>query len=207
MPSVNRSRRSQASVQSDPSGASEYELVELLIPDKEIAGQKPFPLGQWEEEKEARISAPRYIKTAYSPDNDEGASKVGTTGRMWRARRRRDGKVSFSRLGGEFFFGGGGPLCMLFFFFWLDAKKKGLALIYINQVFLATEYVDHYKIMDEAKETLLRLLNHPNLISLVDVVQDTKVGLESSNYTVWEDCVGGTLNRLLFRENEEKNPV
>jgi hypothetical protein len=74
-------------------------------------------------------------------------------------------------------------------------------------MFLATEYFDRYRIMDDAKETLLRLLNHPNLISLVDVVQDTNVGLNASDYTVWEDCVGGTLNRLLWRENENDDPV
>ena len=74
-------------------------------------------------------------------------------------------------------------------------------------MFLATEYVDHFKIMNDTKETLLRLLNHPNLICLVDVVQDTNVGLAASDYTVWEDCTGGTLNRLLWRENEEDDPL
>lgn len=74
-------------------------------------------------------------------------------------------------------------------------------------MFLATEYVDHHRIMDDAKETLLRLLNHPNLVCLVDVVQDTNVGLKCNDYTVWEDCTGGTLNRLLYRENEKDSPV
>lgn len=54
--------------------------------------------------------------------------------------------------------------------------------------------------MDESKETLLRLLNHPNLINLVAIVQDAKVGTTSKSYTVWEDCNRGTLNRLLWHE-------
>lgn len=61
--------------------------------------------------------------------------------------------------------------------------------------------------MNEAKETLLRLLNHPNLVCLIDVVQGINVGLKSSDYTVWEDCTGGTLNRLLYRENKQGNPM
>jgi hypothetical protein len=74
-------------------------------------------------------------------------------------------------------------------------------------MFLAAEYTDQFGVMDDARETLLRLLNHPNLVCLVDVVQDTHVGLDAIDYTVWEDCVGGTLNRLLWRENEEEDPV
>ena len=61
--------------------------------------------------------------------------------------------------------------------------------------------------MSDVKETMLRLLNHPNLICLIDVVQDTNIGLKSNDYTVWEDCTGGTLNRLLFRENKQDTPV
>lgn len=76
-----------------------------------------------------------------------------------------------------------------------------------KQTFLATEYHDNHKLMDAVKETLLRLLNHPNLISLVDVVHDTNVSLWASDYTVWEDCTGGTLNRLLWRKNEKDEPV
>lgn len=49
---------------------------------------------RWEKEREARISAPGYKKGAYGPDDDEGASKVGKTGKIWRTIRRRDGKVS-----------------------------------------------------------------------------------------------------------------
>ena len=72
------------------------------MPDKEIAGQKPVPLTIWEAEKKARANAahgPGNVKGGkgvgyYLPDNDEGASKVGKTGRIWRTRRRRDGKVS-----------------------------------------------------------------------------------------------------------------
>lgn len=110
MYALNNPRRFQARVQSKPFGISAYEHVELLVPDKEIAGQKPFALARWEEEREARMGAPGYVKGAYSPDDDEGASKVGTTGRVWRTRRRRDGKVScgvfFFFFEWFFFFGG-----------------------------------------------------------------------------------------------------
>ena len=54
--------------------------------------------------------------------------------------------------------------------------------------------------MDDAKETLLRLLNHPNIVSLVDVVQESDVGVLARDFTVWEDCTGGTLNRVLVGE-------
>lgn len=60
--------------------------------------------------------------------------------------------------------------------------------------------MDAAGMMDESKETLLRLLNHPNLINLVAIIQDAKVGTMSKSYTVWEDCNRGTLNRLLWHE-------
>jgi hypothetical protein len=47
-----------------------------------------------------------------------------------------------------------------------------------------------------SKTALLRLLNHPNLVSLVDVVfNDPQASLDG--YAVWEFCNKGTLNRLL----------
>lgn len=61
--------------------------------------------------------------------------------------------------------------------------------------------------MDVAKETLLRLFNHPNLVCLIDVVQYTQAGLAGRGYTVWEDCVGGTLNRLLWCKDVNDDPV
>ncbi|MCJ1261463.1 hypothetical protein MMC22_001327 [Lobaria immixta] len=69
-----------------------------------------------------------------------------------------------------------------------------------GMIFRAAEYVDAAGMMDESKETLLRLLNHPNLINLVAIVQDAKVRTTSKSYTVWEDCNRGTLNRLLWHE-------
>ena len=41
---------------------------------------------------------------------------------------------------------------------------------------------------------MLRLLNHPNLVSLVDIVHGTQSGFD---YTVWEHCSRGTLARPL----------
>lgn len=108
MPAVNNPRRSQARTQSKPFGIGEYEHLELLTPDKEIAGQKPFPLARWGKERESRVNGLGYVKGGFSPDDDGGASKVGKTGRIWRTRRRRDGKVSLS-VPAEVYF------CFLFF--------------------------------------------------------------------------------------------
>ena len=58
--------------------------------------------------------------------------------------------------------------------------------------------------MELAKETLLRLLNNPNLVSLVDIVQESNASASSKDYTVWEDCNGGTLNRWLWHESGEE---
>ena len=58
--------------------------------------------------------------------------------------------------------------------------------------------------MDEVKETLLRLLSHPNLVNLIDVVQDSNAGTMSKDYTVWENCNRGTLNRLLWHAFDDE---
>lgn len=95
MHALRNPRRAQARVQSRPFGIGEYEHLELLSAGKEVAGQKPFPLARWEKERELRINALGYDKgSSNSPYEDGGASKVGKTGRIWRTRRRRDGKVS-----------------------------------------------------------------------------------------------------------------
>ena len=73
-----------------------------------------------------------------------------------------------------------------------------------TQVFRAAEYVDETGLMDDAKATLLRVLNHPNIISLIDVVQAQNTGSTAKDYTVWEDCNRGTLNRLLWHEPGQK---
>ncbi|MCJ1461555.1 hypothetical protein MMC07_000152, partial [Pseudocyphellaria aurata] len=67
-----------------------------------------------------------------------------------------------------------------------------------GKIFRAVEYIDPAGVMDETKEMLLWLLNHPNLVSLVAVVQDANVGSTAKSYAVWEDCNRGTLNRLLW---------
>ena len=77
-----------------PFGVGEYEHIELLTADKEVANEKPFPLAPWEQQRQYRINGLGYVKGSFSPDDDEGASKIGKTGRIWRTRRRRDGKVS-----------------------------------------------------------------------------------------------------------------
>lgn len=51
--------------------------------------------------------------------------------------------------------------------------------------------------MQSTKETLLRLLNHPNLVSLVDVVCDKEVAGGDMDYTIWEYCDKGSLSQLI----------
>ncbi len=72
------------------------------------------------------------------------------------------------------------------------------------QLFLAREFVDTDEVIDDVKESLLRLLNHPNLVSLVDIVRDTDVVGGDKDYMVWEYCNKGTLNRLLWHGPAKK---
>lgn len=58
--------------------------------------------------------------------------------------------------------------------------------------------------MNDAKDILLRVLNHPNLVNLIDVVQATDGKNIAKGYTVWDDCNRGTLNRLLFHEQGQE---
>lgn len=67
-------------------------------------------------------------------------------------------------------------------------------------MFRAAEYVDGTDLIEDAKEILLQVLNHPNIICLIDVVQAKNAGSTAKAYTVWEDCNRGTLNRLLWHE-------
>lgn len=97
-------RRLRARVQSKPFGISTYEHVELLEPAKEFPGRKPVPRGQWKEQVKAHAATvvdKRRVYTSKDPqdaymvdEEEEETGKVGTTGRIWRTRRRRDGKVS-----------------------------------------------------------------------------------------------------------------
>ncbi|KAI9808886.1 MAG: hypothetical protein M1827_007161 [Pycnora praestabilis] len=66
-----------------------------------------------------------------------------------------------------------------------------------GKLLLAQEFKDSHCIIDETKETLLRLLNHPNLVRLLDVVCDTDIAGGKTDYTVWEYCDKGTLSHLL----------
>ena len=72
------------------------------------------------------------------------------------------------------------------------------------QIFLAEEINDIKRVLDDSKDTLLQLLDHPNLISLVDIVRDTDISRDSADYMVWEYCDRGTLNRLLYHPRDEK---
>ena len=64
--------------------------------------------------------------------------------------------------------------------------------------------MDNKGVIDDAKDTLLQLLNHPNLVSLIDVVRDSDISAGAMDYTVWENCNRGTLNRLLYRTPDEE---
>ncbi|KAK2761805.1 hypothetical protein FQN54_001633 [Arachnomyces sp. PD_36] len=63
-----------------------------------------------------------------------------------------------------------------------------------GRLFLAQEIRDDDGVLESASESLLRLLNHNNLVSLVDVV-----GSEGDEpvFMVWEYCQSGTLSRVL----------
>ena len=71
-------------------------------------------------------------------------------------------------------------------------------------MFLAGEFINRQGIIEDAKDTLLRLYDHPNLVCLVDIVLDTNIGKTAKDYMVWEDCDGGTLNRLLWRADVQE---
>ncbi|KAI9877657.1 MAG: hypothetical protein M1830_003176 [Pleopsidium flavum] len=77
-------------------------------------------------------------------------------------------------------------------FTWMTRRRRD------GKLFLARQFVDSDQVIDDAKESLLRLLNHPNLVSLVDVIRDTDIVGGSVDYMVWEYCDKGTLNRLLW---------
>lgn len=99
-------RRSQARAQSKRFAISTYEHVELLEPAKEFPGRKPVPRDQWKEEVKALAATvdKRHLylskdpQEAYLVDDEDTTTDVGTTGRIWRTRRRRDGKVSSKRV-------------------------------------------------------------------------------------------------------------
>ena len=65
------------------------------------------------------------------------------------------------------------------------------------QLFLARVLEDGTGVIHSTKESLLRLLNHPNLINLVDVVCDKDVAGAEIDYTIWEYCDKGNLSQLL----------
>lgn len=65
------------------------------------------------------------------------------------------------------------------------------------QLFLARALDDENTVVQSTKESLLRLLNHPNLVSLIDVIHDTDIAGGSIDYTVWEYCDKGNLSQLL----------
>lgn len=65
------------------------------------------------------------------------------------------------------------------------------------QLFLARALEDRNGVIQNTRESLLRLLNRPNLVSLVDVVCDKDVAGGDIDYTLWEYCDKGNLSQLL----------
>jgi hypothetical protein len=61
-------------------------------------------------------------------------------------------------------------------------------------VFLAQEFEDKQGLLDSSAESLLRLLNHENLVSLVDIEQTEG---DFPDFMVWEYCQRGTLSRVM----------
>lgn len=106
----------------------------------------------------------------------------GRFSRIWMARRRRDDKVS------EFY----------------RANHIRFLIEIAVQLFLARAYEDRNGLINSTKESLLRLLNHPNLVSLIDVIQDTDIAGGNIDYTVWEYCDRGSLSLLLGQTDSIK---
>ena len=75
-----------------------------------------------------------------------------------------------------------------------------------DDVARATQAFDRaQEILPYAGLSLMRLFNHPNLIKLIDIVQNShfRGNDTQADYLVWEDCDGGSLARLLSPgENE-----
>ena len=109
---------------------------------------------------------------------------TGRFPRIWMARRRRDDRVRE-------------PIC--------PTIPSEQILIRDNvQLFLARALEDRYGVVLSTKESLLRLLNHPNLVSLVDVVCDKDVVGGDIDYTIWEYCDKGNLSQLLGQNQGTK---
>ncbi|KAI9658207.1 MAG: hypothetical protein M1829_006811 [Trizodia sp. TS-e1964] len=72
-----------------------------------------------------------------------------------------------------------------------------------GKIFLAQEFEDTQGIVEEMREPLLRLLTHPNIVSLIDIVRDSDIVAYARDYTVWEDADMGNLNRVLVLEQIE----
>jgi hypothetical protein len=49
---------------------------------------------------------------------------------------------------------------------------------------------------------MLRLLNHPNLVSLVEIVREAQPD-RGFDYMVWEYCSRGTLSRYLAMRSKD----
>jgi hypothetical protein len=87
--------------------------------------------------------------------------------KIWMARRRRDDKVREPYLS---------VMDQI-----VDRKR-------CTASFLARAFEDRNGLVHSTKESLLRLLNHPNLVSLVDVIHDKEIAGGSIDYTIWEYC-------------------
>ncbi|KAI9738746.1 MAG: hypothetical protein M1834_008253 [Cirrosporium novae-zelandiae] len=82
---------------------------------------------------------------------------------------------------------------------WMTRRRRD------GKILLAHEFVDRNGVLEEVYDTLLGVLNHPNILSLVDIVLDADVDANALNYTVWEYADQGNLNRLLWnREGEDQ---
>lgn len=146
---------------------------------------KPFAISEYEhlEELMEAEERPGEVPNQHQKPVDHANFGATSAPRIWRTRRRRDGQVGLK----------------------VDHPNiLELMLLRPLQIFLATEFVDNLGVMSEAKETLLRLLNHPNLVSLIDVVQDSDAGMTAKEYTVWEDCNQGSLNCRLWQGDHER---
>jgi hypothetical protein len=74
-----------------------------------------------------------------------------------------------------------------------------------HQLFLAREYRDPLKVLPEIKDSLQAILNHPNIVNLVDVVPDYSELGGGFDYMVWEVCEKGSLAQVLERQERDRS--
>ncbi|KAH0538899.1 hypothetical protein FGG08_004555 [Glutinoglossum americanum] len=80
---------------------------------------------------------------------------------------------------------------------WITRRRQD------GKLFLAVELEDSIGLIDRVGEGLKRLLNHPNLVCLVDIARDSKVPGGGKDFLVWDKC-DTNLNKLFLQMEEQR---